>query len=160
MVILGIDPGFAIVGWGVVEFNFNKYSLIDYGSINTTANNPIEDRLEYVYLGLSKIIRKFKPDVAVVEELFFNNNAKTVIKVGEARGVIILTLKRKNIPFIELTPLEIKMALTGYGRADKRQIQNTVKLLLSLDSIPKPDDAADAIAGAISYTQYSKKNIL
>ncbi len=151
MIILGIDPGIAICGTGVIEKNGNKYKAIYYDSIITKAHTPLEDRIEIIYNGIVELIDKYKPDAISVEELFFNNNAKTAFAVGQARGVVMLAGKQKNVPFYEYTPLQVKQALTGYGRADKKQIQQMVKSFLGLSEVPKPDDTADALAIAICH---------
>lgn len=151
MRILGIDPGIAIVGTGIVDKIGNKYVPVYYDSIITKAHTPLEDRLEMVYNETVELIEKYKPEAMAVEELFFNNNAKTAFSVGQARGVILLAAKQHNIPFFEYTPLQVKQALTGYGRADKKQIQQMVKSFLGLGEVPKPDDTADALAIAICH---------
>lgn len=151
MRILGIDPGIAIVGTGVVDKIGNKYVPVYYDSIITQAHTPLEDRIEIVYNKSVEIMEFYKPDAIAVEELFFNNNAKTAFSVGQARGVILLAAKQHNIPFFEYTPLQVKQALTGYGRADKKQMQQMVKSFLGLKEVPKPDDTADALAIAICH---------
>lgn len=151
MRILGIDPGLALVGYGILEVNGNSYKALDYGVISTKAHTPTPDRLKHIYLCMNEILDKFQPDEVAFEELFFNKNAKTVINVGQARGVEILTCRIKNLKIYEYTPLQIKQAMTGYGRADKNQIQEMVKRVLNLEEIPKPDDAADALAVAITH---------
>jgi crossover junction endodeoxyribonuclease RuvC len=150
-IILGIDPGIADTGFGVIEKGKGgKLSCLTYGSIKTKAGLPMAERLEILHDELEKIIKKYQPALASVEELFFQNNAKTAIIVGEARGVILLTCHKSKIPIVELTPLQVKQTIAGFGRADKLQVQKMVKLLLNLKEIPKPDDAADALAIAIS----------
>jgi crossover junction endodeoxyribonuclease RuvC len=150
-VILGIDPGIADTGFGVIEKGKGgKLSCLTYGSIKTKAGLPMAERLEILHDELEKIIKKYQPALASVEELFFQNNAKTAIIVGEARGVILLVCRKSKIPIVELTPLQVKQTIAGFGRADKLQVQKMVKLLLNLKEIPKPDDAADALAIAIS----------
>jgi crossover junction endodeoxyribonuclease RuvC len=150
-VILGIDPGIADTGYGLIEKGKGgKISCLAYGSIKTKAGLPMAERLEILHNELEKIIRKYQPALASVEELFFQNNAKTAIIVGQARGVILLTCRKNKIPIVELTPLQVKQTIAGFGRADKLQVQKMVKLLLNLKEIPKPDDAADALAIAIS----------
>lgn len=151
MRILGIDPGIAIVGTGIVDKVGNRYTPVYYDSIITKAHTPLEDRIELVYNKTVELIRLYKPDAMAVEELFFNNNAKTAFSVGQARGVILLAAKQHDIPFFEYTPLQVKQALTGYGRADKKQIQQMVKSFLALSEVPKPDDTADALAIAICH---------
>lgn len=149
-IILGIDPGIADTGWGVIEKN-KRGDLIclNYGSIKTKAKIDLADRLEIINKELSIIIKKYKPDLMSVEQLFFCNNAKTALIVGQARGVILFTAKQNNISIIEFTPLQIKQAVSTYGKAPKMQVQKMVKLLLKLKEIPRPDDAADALAAAI-----------
>jgi len=150
-IILGIDPGIADTGYGLIEKGAGgKISCVAYGSIKTKAGLPMAERLEILHNELEKIIKKYQPALASVEELFFQNNAKTAIIVGQARGVILLTCKKNKVPIVELTPLQVKQTIAGFGRADKLQVQKMVKLLLNLKEIPKPDDAADALAIAIS----------
>lgn len=152
MIILGIDPGLAIVGYGVIEFIGNRYRAIDYGCILTESNMHHPDRLKIIYQDLSSLIDKYNPDDVAMEELFFNKNVKTAIKVGQARGVEILAAVNKGKPIYEYTPLQIKQSVAGYGRAGKKQVQEMIKLLLNLREIPKPDDAADALAVAICHS--------
>ena len=151
MRILGVDPGIAICGVGVVEKTGNRYAPIYFDSIITKANTPLEERIEIIYNETVRLIDIFRPEAMAVEELFFNNNAKTAFAVGQARGVVLLAAKQKNVPFYEYTPLQVKQALTGYGRADKKQIQQMVKSFLGLKETPKPDDTADALAIAICH---------
>ncbi len=151
MIILGIDPGFAIVGVGIIEYKGNKFRVIDYFAITTKAHTPIEQRLKIIYDSINETIEKYKPDYMAVEELFFNNNAKTAISVGQARGVILLSAVNAGVPFFEYTPLQVKQAVAGYGRADKGQVQQMVKAILNLQSVPKPDDVADALAIAVCH---------
>ncbi len=155
MVILGIDPGYAIVGYGVIRYEGGKMSVIDYGKITTEANIPLSKRLKLIYDSLTQLIETFKPDVVAVEELFFNSNVKTAIAVGHARGVIILAAANKNTKIAEYTPLQIKQAVVGYGRADKNQVQQMVKMFLKLKEVPRPDDTADALAVAICHANSS-----
>ncbi len=151
MRILGIDPGIAIVGTGIVDKTGYKYVPVYYDSIITKAHTPLEERIETVYNKTVELIKTYSPDAIAVEELFFNNNAKTAFAVGQARGVILLAAKQYNVPFFEYTPLQVKQALTGYGRADKKQMQQMVKSFLGLSEVPKPDDTADALAIAICH---------
>jgi len=151
MRILGIDPGIAIVGYGVVDKEGNRYKTVAYDAVTTKAHTPLEDRLEKVYNGVCEIIKEYKPDAMSIEELFFNNNAKTALTVGQARGVIILAAVQHHIPVYEYTPLQVKQALTGYGRASKTQIQQMMKSMLGLTEVPKPDDVADALAIAVCH---------
>ena len=155
MKILGIDPGYAILGYGVVEKTGNKFKVCSYGAITTDAGMPMMDRLEHIYDSLREIIDEEKPDVAAIEELFFNTNAKTAILVGQARGVAALACVKGGLEIDEYTPLQIKQALVGYGRADKKQVQAMVKTILNLKEVPKPDDTADALAIAICHAHYA-----
>jgi crossover junction endodeoxyribonuclease RuvC len=143
-VILGIDPGIADTGFGVVVLAGNKIACLEYGSIKTKAGEDLPSRLEKLHLELDAIIKRYQPDLISVEQLFFCNNAKTAITVGQARGVILLTARQNRIPLEEFTPLQVKQAVSTYGKAEKMQVQRMVKLLLNLKEIPKPDDAADA----------------
>ena len=151
MIILGVDPGLATLGYACVEKNGNNFKKIDYGTITTPADMKNIDRLEKIYNELNDIIKKYSPQQMAVEELFFNKNVKTAIKVGQARGVILLTGAQAGLEVGEYTPLQVKQAVVGYGRASKMQVQQMVKALLSLDKIPKPDDAADALAVSICH---------
>ncbi len=158
MMILGIDPGIAIVGYGVIEYIGNRYRTIDYGSILTPAHTPDAERLSSIYTQLRQIIYKNKPEVCAIEKLFYNNNAKTVISVAQGRGVSMLAAYNEGLKVYEYTPLQIKQALTGYGRADKKQMQQMTKMILGLDKVPKPDDTADALAVAICHSHFSMYN--
>lgn len=158
MIILGIDPGYAIVGVGIIEYSGNKFRPIAYDAITTHANMATSLRLKTIYDDINYCIDKYKPDAVAIEELFFNNNAKTAIAVAQARGVLVVSATNKNIPIYEYTPLQIKQAVAGYGRADKNQVQQMVKMLLNLNAIPKPDDAADALAVAICHAHSSGIN--
>jgi crossover junction endodeoxyribonuclease RuvC len=151
MIIFGIDPGIAIVGYGIIEYQGNKFNVIDYGAILTGPEHPFPKRLKMVYDELNELLLKYKPDAIAIEELFFNKNAKTAIKVGQARGVQILAAMNNGIDIYEYTPLQVKQGVVGYGRAEKKQIQEMVKLLLNLKKVPKPDDVADALAVAICH---------
>lgn len=151
MRILGIDPGLAIVGWSIVDFdNGGKPTAIDYGAITTDKGNTVGNRLSEIYDDLDHIINEFKPDYCGLETLLFYNNAKTAIVVGEARGIILLCLEKRNIAVHEFTPLQVKSSISGYGKATKKQVQENVKMLFNLDEIPKPDDVADALALSIA----------
>ncbi len=157
MVILGLDPGLATLGYGVIKKEPRKKAeMLDYGVILTPKDENLAVRLCMVEKGLKQIIEKFKPDEIAVEELFFAKNVKTAISVAHARGVILLTANKECGRLFEYTPLQIKQALTGYGRAEKIQIQQMVKSLLGLKAIPKPDDAADALAVALTHAQTNK----
>jgi crossover junction endodeoxyribonuclease RuvC len=150
-IILGIDPGYAIVGWSFLEKEGSHLNLLRYGCITTPKEMPHAERLAHVFNDLNFLIEEMKPTIASIEELFFSKNVTTAIKVAESRGVILTSFILHHLPIYEFTPLQIKQALTGYGRADKNQIQQMVKTVLKLKEIPKPDDAADAIAVAITY---------
>ncbi len=149
MIILGIDPGTAVTGFGVIESNNSKLKVVDYGCIYTDAKLAMPERLDLIAKELKKIIKKHKPQIMAVEELFFFKNNKTIITVGQARGVILFIGKNSGLKVCEYTPLQVKQAVVGYGRAEKKQIQQMVKAILGLESAPKPDDAADALAVAI-----------
>lgn len=149
LTILGIDPGIADTGYGIITFENNKIIPIDYGSIVTDKKTDLAKRLEKLETELKKIIKKYQPDIIGIEQLFFCNNAKTIISVGQARGVVMLTAAKNNLLIKEFTPLQVKQGVTGYGKADKKQIQQMIKVILGLKEIPKPDDAADALAIAI-----------
>ncbi|WP_027399307.1 crossover junction endodeoxyribonuclease RuvC [Anaerovorax odorimutans] len=151
MKILGIDPGYAILGYGIIEMKGNHYSVCSYGSLTTSASMDMPDRLKHLYTQLMEVIREHEPDEASIEELFFNTNVKTAILVGQARGVAILACANSGLEISEYTPLQIKQGLVGYGRAEKKQIQSMVKTILHLKEVPKPDDTADALAAAICH---------
>ncbi len=153
--ILGIDPGIAIVGFGIIEYDNVNFKVIDYGAITSPAHVAVPKRLKMIYDDLNYVIEKYKPDEIAVEELFYNNNAKTVINVAQARGVIILAGENHNIPVFEYTPLQVKQGVVGYGRAEKKQVQQMVKNILGLHEVPKPDDTADAVAIAICHAHAS-----
>ena len=153
MVILGIDPGLAIIGWGVIEAHRGQFRPIACGDIRTPAHTLVESRLELIYSELGRIIEKYRPDEAAVEELFFTNNITTGISVAEARGVILLSLSQHRVPIHEYTPMQVKQAVVGYGKAEKRQIIAMVTSLLRLGDPPKPDDTADALAIALCHGQ-------
>lgn len=151
-IILGIDPGIADTGYGVIKCEGNKLACLDYGTIKTSSKLDLADRLEILNCELDKIIKKYNPSLVSVEQLFFCKNVKTALVVGHARGVILLTAKQNKIKLCEFTPLQVKQAVSTYGKADKLQVQKMVKMLLNLKEIPKPDDAADALAVAICAT--------
>ena len=153
MIILGIDPGYAIVGWGVVEYNGSKFKTLGYGAIETPSHTPTEDRLLMIYQGLEQIIKKYHPEQMAVEELFFNTNTTTGIAVAEARGVILCTAHKLGVKISEYTPLQVKSAVVGYGKAEKHQVIAMVTSLLKLKAPPKPDDTADALAIALCHAQ-------
>ncbi len=158
MIVLGIDPGFGRVGYGIIDYNNNKYRVIEYGSITTDAQMQFCKRLNKIEKDLTLICSKYVIDVASVEKLFFNTNITTGIQVAEARGVILNTLENLSIKVCEYTPLQIKQALVGYGRADKLQIKSMVKNYLNLECMPKLDDTTDALAMAICHTNSYKMN--
>ena len=149
MRILGIDPGFAITGYSIIDYQGNKFKLIDSGAVTTKAGESFPLRLTKIYDDLSMIIDEYKPDAISVEELFFNNNVKTAINVAQARGVVLVVGCQKQIPTYEYTPLQIKQAVAGYGRADKIQVQKMVKAILNVEKLPKLDDTTDSMAAAI-----------
>lgn len=151
-IILGIDPGIADTGYGVIKKEGNKLLCLDYGSIKTSSKIEMPDRLETINSELNEIIKKYKPNLISVEQLFFCKNVKTALVVGQARGVVLLTAKQNKIKIIEFTPLQIKQAVSAYGKATKDQVQKMVKIILNLKTIPQPDDAADALAAAICAT--------
>ncbi|MDD6011216.1 MAG: crossover junction endodeoxyribonuclease RuvC [Oscillospiraceae bacterium] len=155
MVILGIDPGYAIVGYGVLDYKNNHFTILDYGAILTDAGTPFNERLETIYDRLSAIIDRFQPEAMAVEKLFYNNNAKTVIDVSQARGVIMLAAQKKGVCAYEYTPLQVKQSVVGYGRADKKQVQEMIRRILGLEKVPKPDDTADALAMAVCHAHSS-----
>ncbi len=157
MIIVGFDPGLATLGYGVISVdNSSKPKMIDYGVVLTDKNINLAERLNLLEKGIKQVIDKFKPDEIAIEELFFAKNVKTGIAVAHARGVLLLTAYKECKRIFEYTPLQIKQALTGYGRAEKNQIQQMVKTLLGLKTIPKPDDAADAVAVALCHAQTNK----
>lgn len=151
MRILGIDPGYAIVGWGVLDYIGNKFSVVDFGSIQTSADMDFNDRLLTIYDELDSIIKRTKPQYLSIEKIFYNSNAKTAINVSQARGVLLLCSIKNNLEIFEYTPLQVKQSVVGYGRAGKKQIQEMTKIILNLRQIPKPDDTADALAMAICH---------
>lgn len=151
MIVLGIDPGYAIVGWGVVDYQNTRFRPLAYGAITTPADMEFSARLERIYDEMSLILAKYKPQEASVEELFFTNNKTTGIGVGQARGVILLACRKAGVPVSEYTPMQVKQAVVGYGKAEKKQVMEMTKVLLSLPSVPKPDDTADALAMAICH---------
>jgi crossover junction endodeoxyribonuclease RuvC len=156
MIILGIDPGIAITGYGVIHKIGSKHHLISYGTIRTSAKHALSKRLLQLQQDFSQLIATYKPTHVAVEELFFCNNAKTALIVGQARGVILCTAEHYSLPVESYTPLQVKSSVCGYGHAEKSQVQYMVKKLLKLDQIPKPDDAADALAIAICHSHSFK----
>ena len=161
MRILGIDPGFALMGYGVVDQIGSKFQPVEYGSLSTSKDDIMQDRLKQLYDGLTDIISRTKPECCAIEELFFNRNITTAIFVAQARGVAILACANAGIPVAEYTPMQIKQAIVGYGKADKKQMQNMTKMILGLQEVPKPDDTADALAAAICHgnSARAQKNV-
>lgn len=151
MIIMGIDPGFAITGYGIVKYEGNKFSVIDYGAVTTKPSTEFSQRLLILNQSLEELITKYNPDAVAVEELFFNKNIKTAIAAAHGRGVALLAAARMGIDVFEYTPLQVKQSVVGYGRAEKSQVQQMVKAILNLPGIPKPDDVADALAVAICH---------
>lgn len=164
MIILGIDPGTAIMGYGLVEsgavesargarasVSGESLRMMEYGALHTPANTPLIERLPLLYKGIMDLLTEYKPDGLALEQLFFNKNVSTALSVGHARGVVILAAAHSDVPVSEYTPLQVKQAVVGYGRATKEQVQAMVKVLLNMDHIPRPDDAADALAVAICH---------
>ena len=149
MKILGIDPGTATTGYGIIESKKDGIKVLEYGAVVTSKTRPLADRLQEIHQDLTKIIKTFRPQILAVESVFFYNNVKTAISVAQARGVVLLCAQQQKIKILEFTPLQIKNSLTNYGKADKKQVQYMVQKLLNLKSIPNPDDAADALAVAI-----------
>lgn len=156
MRILGVDPGFAITGYSIIDYIGNKFKLVDSGAVTTPAKMSFPLRLSKIYTDLGEIIDKYKPEAVAVEELFFNNNVKTAINVAQARGIILVVGCQKQIPTFEYTPLQVKQAVVGYGRADKIQVQKMVKTILKVDKLPKLDDITDSMAIAICHAHSSK----
>ncbi len=153
MVILGVDPGYAIVGYGGIEFYANKYHVMGYGAIETSANTPFHVRLEHIFSEMNGVISRCRPDCMAIEKLYFQNNQKTAIDVAQARGVILLSAQINRLPIYEYTPLQVKTAVTGYGKAKKEQVMDMTKRLLKLEKMPRLDDTADALAIAICHAQ-------
>jgi crossover junction endodeoxyribonuclease RuvC len=151
VIILGIDPGIAIVGWGVVDYRGNQFKTLGYGSITTPKEESTEMRLSRIYDDMNAILERYKPEAMAVEELFFNTNQTTAIRVAEARGVILLAAQRAGVPIFEYTPLQVKQSVVGYGRAEKKQVITMVTMMLGLPKPPKPDDTADALAVAVTH---------
>ncbi|NTV90819.1 MAG: crossover junction endodeoxyribonuclease RuvC [Clostridiales bacterium] len=151
MIILGIDPGFAITGYGIVKYEGNKFSAVDYGAITTKAGSVFAERLLEIDRGMERLIALHKPDAIAVEELFFNKNIKTAIMAAHGRGTVLTAAARSGVFVAEYTPLQVKQAVVGYGRAEKAQVQQMVKAILNLREVPKPDDTADALAIAICH---------
>lgn len=159
MRVLGIDPGYAIVGWGVLESAGSRFAPVAYGAITTDAGVPFEQRLREVYEGMTEIIAKYQPQALAIEKLFYQHNQTTVIGVAEARGVILLAAAQGGLSICEYTPMQVKQAVTGYGKAVKKQVQEMTRVLLRLPAIPKPDDTADALAMAVTWCHTSHNQL-
>lgn len=151
MIVIGIDPGYATVGYGVLQYDKNHFTPLEFGAITTQAGLAFPRRLEQIFDAINILIEKYSPTAMAIEQLFFTTNAKTAIAVAEARGVILLAAQKAGIPSFDYTPLQVKSAVTGYGKADKKQVQELTRQILALDKVPKPDDTADALALAICH---------
>lgn len=151
MRIIGIDPGYAIVGFGIIEYDNGRFKTVDYGAVTTPAGTAFDKRLKIIYEDISQLLDIYKPESLAIEKLYFQNNQKTAIDVAEARGVVLLAASQRNILIREYTPLEVKKSITGYGQAVKKQVQEMTKRVLNLPAIPKPDDTADALAIAVCH---------
>ena len=149
--IIGIDPGYATIGYGVVDYNNFEFKTVGYGAVTTPPDKPFAERLVDIYNDITTLIQKYNPDCMSIERLYFNTNTTTAIDVAQARGVIVLAACKANVKIYEYTPLQVKQSITGYGRAEKHQVMEMVKSLLKLSSVPKPDDTADALALAICH---------
>ena len=160
MVILGIDPGIAIVGFGLIEADRGKTQLLNYGAITTPAGLPLARRLVQIEQDTEALIAQLKPDAIAVEELFFSNNITTGIAVAHGRGIILCTAEKSGVPLYEYTPMQVKQAITGYGKAVKKQIQEMTRMMLHLETIPKPDDTADALGMAIAHCHCSRSRLM
>lgn len=158
MRVLGIDPGTAITGYGVIDVQGNKLTLVTHGVFRTKSSLQLPERLHQIFLNLNSLIKDYSPDEVAVEQLFFNTNAKTALSVGHARGVILLAAVEANLRISEYTPLQIKQGITGYGLAEKIQVQRMLCNLLNLKTVPHPDDAADALAVAVCHVHSNKIN--
>lgn len=159
MVILGIDPGIATTGYGVCRQIKDRFEYVDCGVIETAKGQPVEQRIRHVHDSVVSLIERFTPDVLAIEELFFANNQKTVINVAQARGVILLAAQERHIPIFEYTPLQVKQSVVGYGRAEKHQVMEMVRIMFRLPGVPRPDDAADALAIALTHGYRSQNKI-
>lgn len=151
MRILGIDPGYATIGYGIIEYDNFRFKTVAYGAITTSPDKLFPDRLCDIYSDMQTLINNYRPDCLSIEKLYFNTNTTTAIDVAQARGVILLSARKSNVDVYEYTPLQVKQSITGYGRAEKHQVMEMVKTLLQLNSVPKPDDTADALALAICH---------
>lgn len=159
MVILGVDPGYATVGWGVVEYQGNRFRTLDYGAVITEPRLPFEQRLEHIYDDFTALIARCRPQVMSIEKLYFNTNTTTAIGVAEARGCILLAARKGGVRVEEYTPLQVKQAVTGYGKAVKKQVMEMTRMLLNLPEVPKPDDTADALALAICQAHCGRPEV-
>ncbi|MBO4382551.1 MAG: crossover junction endodeoxyribonuclease RuvC, partial [Clostridia bacterium] len=151
MRILGIDPGYAIIGWGVLDYESNKFSVVDYGAITTPAGMPFPERIELIYEEITAILARNKPEALSMEKLYFTNNKTTGIDVAQARGVLLLAAARAGLEIHEYTPVQVKQGVVGYGKAEKKQVMEMTRVILNLPEVPKPDDTADALALAICH---------
>ncbi len=158
MRIIGIDPGYAIVGFGVLDFDGRSFSVVNFGAITTPAGMDFDKRLAMIYNDMNEILELYKPDALAIEKLYFNTNHTTAIDVAQARGVILLSAAQRFIPINEYTPLQVKSSIAGYGRAEKHQVQEMTRSILHLKEVPKPDDTADALAIAIAHGHYSSSS--
>ena len=159
MRVLGIDPGYAIVGWGVTDYTGNRFSPVAFGAVTTEARVAFERRLAQVYDGVLEVMRTHQPEALSIEQLFYQHNQTTVIGVAEARGVILLAAAQCGLPVFEYTPMQVKQAVTGYGKAVKKQVQEMTRILLHLEKVPKPDDTADALAMAVAHCHCSRSRL-
>jgi len=160
MIILGVDPGYAIVGYGVISYEKGRYITLDYGAVTTPPKVEFTKRLAIIYDGISEVLERFKPEAMAIEKLFFNTNTTTAIDVAQARGVILLAAERNGVEVHGYTPLQVKQAVVGYGRAEKNQVMEMTRLLLNLRQVPKPDDTADALAIAICHAHSTGSQML
>ena len=160
MRVIGIDPGYAIVGWGVVEYSGNRFAPVGYGALMTDKDTPFEQRLVEIYAGVQDVLQRYRPEALALEKLFYQHNQTTVIGVAEARGVILLAAARRGVPVFEYTPMQVKQAVTGYGKAVKKQVQEMTRMMLHLNAVPKPDDTADALAMAIAHCHCSRSRLM
>ena len=159
MRVLGIDPGYAIVGWGVVDYQGNRFSPVGFGAVTTAAGVDFEKRLEQVYQGVKEVFETYRPEALSIEKLFYQHNQTTVIGVAEARGVILLAAAQAGVPIFEYTPMQVKQSVSGYGMAVKKQVQEMTRILLHLSTVPKPDDTADALAMAITHCHCARSRL-
>ena len=159
MRVLGIDPGYAIVGWGVVDYQGNRFSPVGFGAVTTAAGVDFEKRLEQVYQGVKEVFETYRPEALSIEKLFYQHNQTTVIGVAEARGVILLAAAQAGVSIFEYTPMQVKQSVSGYGMAVKKQVQEMTRILLHLPTVPKPDDTADALAMAITHCHCARSRL-